>query len=151
MAEHPVAGERILLRIPDLAVIAPVVRHEHEHWDGSGYPDGLQGRLIPIGSRIILACDAYHAMITDRPYRPALSPRRGARTSCAAAPGTQFDPDVVDALLDLLGHRPPDVPDRSAGVRMPAAPPPRPRGGRRAPPDQSGCLLGFGFVISVAL
>jgi HD-GYP domain-containing protein (c-di-GMP phosphodiesterase class II) len=122
MAEHPVAGERILLRIPDLAVIAPVVRHEHEQWDGSGYPDGLRGRLIPIGSRIILACDAYHAMITDRPYRAAMGHdeavaelRRGA--------GTQFDPDVVDALLDLLGHAPPQVPDRSEGVRMPAAPP----------------------------
>jgi len=122
MAEHPVAGERILLRIPDLAVIAPVVRHEHEQWDGSGYPDGLKGRLIPIGSRIILACDAYRAMTTDRPYRAAMSQdeavaelRRGA--------GTQFDPDVVDALLDLLGHAPPDVPDRSEGVRMPAAPP----------------------------
>ncbi len=63
-------------------------------------------------------------MITDRPYRAALSPaeavdelRRGA--------GTQFDPEVVDALLDLLGHNPPQVPDRSAGVRMLAAPPPR--------------------------
>jgi len=122
MAEHPVAGERILLRIPDLAVIAPVVRHEHEQWDGSGYPDGLRGRLIPIGSRIILACDAYHAMITDRPYRAAMGQdeavaelRRGA--------GAQFDPDVVDALLDLLGHAPPQVPDRSEGVRIPAAPP----------------------------
>jgi HD-GYP domain-containing protein (c-di-GMP phosphodiesterase class II) len=123
MAEHPVAGERILLRIPDLAVIAPVVRHEHEHWDGSGYPDGLRGRLIPIGSRIILACDAYHAMITDRPYRAAMTPdeaaeelRRGVRA--------QFDPDVVEALLDLLGHNRPQVPDRAYGVRMPAAPPP---------------------------
>jgi diguanylate cyclase (GGDEF)-like protein len=124
MAEHPVAGERILLRIPDLAVIAPVVRHEHEHWDGSGYPDRLKERKIPIGSRIILACDAYHAMLTNRPYRAALTPdeameelRRGA--------GKQFDPDVVDALLDLLGEDRPDATDRSAGVRMPAAPPPR--------------------------
>jgi diguanylate cyclase (GGDEF)-like protein len=130
MAEHPVAGERILLRIPDLTVIAPVVRHEHEHWDGSGYPDGLKERLIPIGSRIILACDAYHAMITDRPYRAALSPAEAADELRRGA-GTQFDPDVVDALLDLLGHAPPDVPDRSEGVRMPSAPPPRPRGDRR--------------------
>ena len=61
MADHPVAGERILLRIPDLKAIAPVVRHEHEHWDGSGYPDGLAGAQIPIGSRIILACDAFAA------------------------------------------------------------------------------------------
>jgi diguanylate cyclase (GGDEF)-like protein len=130
MAEHPVAGERILLRIPDLTVIAPVVRHEHEHWDGSGYPDGLKERLIPIGSRIILACDAYHAMITDRPYRQALSPAEAADELRRGA-GTQFDPEVVDALLDLLGHHPPDVPDRSQGVSMPSAPPPRPRGARR--------------------
>ena len=132
MAEHPVAGERILLRIPDLTVIAPVVRHEHEHWDGSGYPDGLEGRLIPIGSRIILACDAYHAMITDRPYRAAMTPAEAAEELRQGA-GTQFDPEVVDALLDLLGHRPPDAPDRSEGVRMPSAPPPRPRSGRRRP------------------
>jgi diguanylate cyclase (GGDEF)-like protein len=128
MAEHPVAGERILLRIPDLAMIAPIVRHEHEHWDGSGYPDGLSGRLIPIGSRIILACDAYHAMITDRPYREALSPPEAAAQLRAGALA-QFDPDVVEALLDLLGHNPPQVPDRARGVRMPAAPPPR-AGGR---------------------
>ena len=129
MAEHPVAGERILLRIPDLAVIAPVVRHEHEHWDGSGYPDGLRGRLIPIGSRIILACDAYHAMITDRPYRAAMSPDAAAE-ELRQGVRAQFDPDVVEALLDLLGHDPPQVADRSAGVRMPAAPPARPPSGR---------------------
>jgi diguanylate cyclase (GGDEF)-like protein len=118
MAEHPIAGERILLRIPDLAVVAPVVRHEHEHWDGTGYPDRLRGRRIPIGSRIILACDAWHAMRTDRPYREALGHdeaiaelRRGA--------GAQFDPDVVESLLDLLGQDPPRVPDRGRGVKLP--------------------------------
>ncbi len=125
MAEHPVAGERILMRIPDLTEIAPVVRHEHEHWDGSGYPDRLKGRLIPVGSRIILACDAYHAMITDRPYRAALSPAEAADELRRGA-GKQFDPEVVEALLDLLGHAPPQVPDRTEGVRMPSAPPPRP-------------------------
>jgi diguanylate cyclase (GGDEF)-like protein len=122
MAAHPVAGERILLRIPDLAAIAPVVRHEHEHWNGSGYPDRLRERKIPLGSRIILAVDAYHAMLTERPYRPALTPADAASELVKGA-GKQFDPEVVDALLDLLGHHPPDVPDRAAGVRMPAAPP----------------------------
>jgi diguanylate cyclase (GGDEF)-like protein len=130
MAEHPVAGERILLRIPDLAVIAPVVRHEHEHWDGSGYPDGLTRRLIPIGSRIILACDAYHAMITDRPYRAAMS-SADAIEELKACAGVQFDPEVVSALLDLLGHERPEVPDRAKGVRMPAAPPAKAPAGRR--------------------
>ncbi len=136
MAEHPVAGERILLRIPDLAAIAPVVRHEHEHWDGSGYPDGLRGRLIPIGSRIILACDAYQAMIVDRPYRAALSAEEAAAELRRGA-GVQFDPDVVEALLDMLGHDPPIVPNRAEGVRMPVAPPP-PRPIRRSRRSASG-------------
>jgi diguanylate cyclase (GGDEF)-like protein len=102
MAEHPVIGERILRRLPQLAPLAPIVRHEHEHWDGSGYPDGLRGGQIPIGSRIILACDAYGAMITERPYRPALT-QAEAVEELRARSGTQFDPQVVEALLDLLG------------------------------------------------
>jgi diguanylate cyclase (GGDEF)-like protein len=130
MAEHPIAGERILLRIPDLAVIAPIVRHEHEHWDGTGYPDRLRGRRIPLGSRIILACDAWHAMRTDRPYRAALG-RDEAIAELRAYAGAQFDPDVVEALLDLLGQAPPQVPDRAAGIKLPvrrsAAPPLRNR------------------------
>jgi diguanylate cyclase (GGDEF)-like protein len=130
MCEHPIAGERILLRIPDLAVLAPVVRHEHEHWDGSGYPDKLRGRRIPLGSRIILACDAWQAMRTDRPYRRALG-RDTAIAELRGGAGRQFDPDVIDALLDLLGQAPPDVPDRASGVGLPvrrdAAPPPRKR------------------------
>jgi diguanylate cyclase (GGDEF)-like protein len=102
MAEHPVIGEGILRRLPQLAPLAPIVRHEHEHWDGSGYPDGLSGAQIPVGSRIILACDAYAAMTTERPYRSALS-EADAMAELRARAGTQFDPQVVDALLDLLG------------------------------------------------
>ncbi len=130
VADHPVAGERILLRIPDLAPIAPIVRHEHEHWDGSGYPDGLAGRAIPIGARIILACDAYEAMITSRPYRPAKT-RGEALAELRSGAGTTYDPDVVDALLDLLGEHPPEVPDRSAGVKLPPASPEAPARRRR--------------------
>jgi HD-GYP domain-containing protein (c-di-GMP phosphodiesterase class II) len=73
MAEQPVIGERILRRTPQLGHLAPIVRHEHERWDGGGYPDGLARTEIPIASRIILACDAYNAMITTRPYREAMS------------------------------------------------------------------------------
>jgi diguanylate cyclase (GGDEF)-like protein len=102
MSQHPVIGEGILRRLPQLAPLAPIVRHEHEHWDGSGYPDGLAGAQIPIGSRIILACDAYVAMITRRPYRRAL-PRADAVRELRARSGTQFDPAVVDALLDVIG------------------------------------------------
>jgi diguanylate cyclase (GGDEF)-like protein len=102
MAEHPVIGEGILRRLPQLAPLAAVVRHEHEHWDGSGYPDGLSGPRIPIGSRIILACDAYAAMTTARPYRRAMA-KDDAISELRARSGTQFDPEVVLALLDLLG------------------------------------------------
>ncbi len=124
MSEHPIAGERILMRTKDLAGIAPLVRHEHEHWDGTGYPDGLERHRIPIGSRVILACDAYIAMTTSRPYRPALSVD-DAVAELRAHSGKKYDPEIVDALLDLLGHRPPQVPDRAAGVKLAAAPPRR--------------------------
>jgi diguanylate cyclase (GGDEF)-like protein len=135
MAEHPIAGERILLRLPELAPIAPIVRHEHEHWDGSGYPDRLRGRNIPLGSRIILACDAYSAMTTRRPYRKAMSKAAAVRELRAGA-GGHFDPEVVDALLDLLGQSPPQVPDRARGIAMPstATPPPATRERRGRPP-----------------
>jgi diguanylate cyclase (GGDEF)-like protein len=102
VAEHPVMGERILRRAPALSPLAPLVRHEHEHWDGSGYPDGLRGTRIPLGSRIVLACDAYCAMVAPRPYRPALTERE-AIAELRRRAGTQFDPQVVAALLDVLG------------------------------------------------
>jgi len=103
MREHPVIGERILLRTHELEPIAPMVRHEHERWDGNGYPDGLSGEGIPIGSRIILACDAYNAMITQRPYREPMSFEE-AIAELEAHAGTQFDPAVVTALLSVLAE-----------------------------------------------
>jgi HD-GYP domain-containing protein (c-di-GMP phosphodiesterase class II) len=102
MAEHPIIGERILRRTPQLGHLAPVVRHEHEHWDGGGYPDGLAGAGIPVASRIILACDAYNAMITTRPYRDAMS-EEAAIAELEDKSGTQFDPQVIRALLERLG------------------------------------------------
>ena len=76
MREHPVIGERILRPLPGLSAVATAVRHEHERWDGRGYPDGLAGEAIPLASRIVLACDAYNALVSDRPYRKALSDER---------------------------------------------------------------------------
>jgi diguanylate cyclase (GGDEF)-like protein/putative nucleotidyltransferase with HDIG domain len=111
MAEHPVIGERILRRTPQLGHLAPIVRHEHERWDGRGYPDGLAGADIPIASRIILACDAYNAMITTRPYRDAMSPA-DAVAELRDKSGTQFDPQVVAALLTRL--RVPALPTSSS-------------------------------------
>jgi HD-GYP domain-containing protein (c-di-GMP phosphodiesterase class II) len=125
-------GERILARTKELAAIAPIVRHEHEYWNGSGYPDGLERERIPVGSRVILACDAYVAMTTARPYREAL-PIDDALAELRAQAGAKFDPEVIDALLDLLGHSKPQVPDRSAGVKLAASPPREPTSRRARP------------------
>jgi diguanylate cyclase (GGDEF)-like protein len=105
MADHTIIGERILLGIPGFAPIASIVRHEHERWDGGGYPDGIAGEEIPLGSRIILACDAYHAMTSDRPYRARMS-HEEAIEEISRHVGTQFDPKVTAALIGhLYGQR----------------------------------------------
>ncbi len=101
MKDHTIIGERILRAIPGLGSVAKIVRHEHERWDGGGYPDGISGNEIPIGSRIILACDAYHAMISDRPYREAMS-HPDAIGELSRHAGTQFDPQVVEVLIGQL-------------------------------------------------
>ena len=98
--EHPELGERILAPIERLADVRPIVRACHERWDGLGYPDGKAGDEIPIESRIVLVCDAYHAMVTDRPYRTRLPADEAVRRLQASA-GTQFDPEVVDAFVRL--------------------------------------------------
>ena len=132
MSEHPIVGERILARTKELAALAPIVRHEHEHWNGTGYPDGLERTRIPVGSRVILACHAWIAMTTERPYRPALTPAQAVYELRAGA-GSKYDPDVIDALLDLLGHDKPQVPDRAAGVKLAATPPREPTSRRGRP------------------
>jgi len=98
---HPVLGDRILAPIEQLGEVRLIVRCAHEHYDGSGYPDRLTGEQIPLESRIVLACDAYHAMTTDRPYRKSLGEAE-ARRRLVEASGAQFDPQVVDALLRVL-------------------------------------------------
>ena len=101
MERHTVVGEQILAPVEFLAGVRPIVRHEHERWDGGGYPDGLSGEDIPLGARIVLVCDAYHAMTSDRPYRAAMS-HADARAELVAGSGTQFDPNVVDGFLAVL-------------------------------------------------
>ena len=105
MREHPVVGERILRAIPGMGPIARIVRHEHERFDGGGYPDGISGDEIPIGARIILACDAYHAMTSDRPYRKSMSYGDAIKELVENA-GSQFDPRVTEVLIgSLYGQR----------------------------------------------
>jgi diguanylate cyclase (GGDEF)-like protein len=97
---HPELGARILAPIERLEQVCEIVRHCHEHWDGSGYPGGLAGEEIPLESRVILVCDAYHAMTTDRPYRKRL-PAEEARRRLRESAGSQFDPRVVEVFLAL--------------------------------------------------
>jgi putative nucleotidyltransferase with HDIG domain len=104
MRTHPDVGERILRPIKSLQTILPIVRHHHERWDGTGYPDRLIGRAIPLGARIVAVCDAYRAMTEDRPYRKAL-PEAAARLELMDGIGSQFDRDCVDALLRALDRR----------------------------------------------
>jgi diguanylate cyclase (GGDEF)-like protein len=102
---HPELGERILEPIDRLAEVRGVVRSCHERWDGAGYPDGKAGEQIPLEARIILVCDAFHAMTTDRPYRKRLGIEEACRRLAEGA-GTQFDPAVVDVFLGLPREAP---------------------------------------------
>jgi putative nucleotidyltransferase with HDIG domain len=102
MKTHTIEGQRMLERVGGLlARVGVVVRASHERYDGGGYPDGLAGEAIPLAARIVSACDAYNAMTTDRSYRKALSVEVAVAELRANA-GTQFDPDVVEALVAVV-------------------------------------------------
>jgi hypothetical protein len=129
MHQHPAMAERILRPLPGFDSVATAVRHAHESWDGRGYPDGLAGDAIPLASRIVLACDAWHALVSERPYRKAL-PVADARAEIERCAGTQFDPRVVAALLAALDAPADARPPRDArprGRRRGRAPAPEPR------------------------
>ena len=108
MREHPVIGERIVASVPFLAPLGPIVRAEHERWNGTGYPDGLKGEEIPIEARIIHACDAFHAMASDRSYRKAL-PLEEIIQEFRKEAAQQFDPRVVEVMLQLIEQEPPHI------------------------------------------
>jgi putative nucleotidyltransferase with HDIG domain len=103
MRKHTSIGERILRGVPFLEDAARAVRSAHERWDGTGYPDGLTCDDIPLLSRIVFACDTWHVMTSDRPYRSRL-PRPEALRRLRAEAGRQLDPNVVGALLTVLGE-----------------------------------------------
>jgi HD-GYP domain-containing protein (c-di-GMP phosphodiesterase class II) len=94
-------GHDLLSAVPALGPVADVVLHHHEWYDGSGYPDGLRGEAIPKPARIVGAVDAYCAMVTRRSYKEAYTEEHARRELLQGA-GTQFDPDVVEALLAVL-------------------------------------------------
>ena len=113
---HPELGERILEPIDRLAEVRTIVRSCHERWDGGGYPDGTSGEDIPVEARIVLVCDAFHAMTTDRPYRKRLGMDEAYRRLREGA-GTQFDPAVVEVFLSLPCEAPVPV-DRVDAERL---------------------------------
>jgi diguanylate cyclase (GGDEF)-like protein len=101
--EHPGLGKRIVEQAPELMDVVPLVFHHQERWDGTGYPEHLKGEDIPLGARIIAAADAYHAIRSERPYRPGRTHREAMRELLRCS-GEQFDPRVVEALLAVLDH-----------------------------------------------
>jgi putative nucleotidyltransferase with HDIG domain len=104
MHQHTVVGEEILSSVAELEEVGRLVRHSHERWDGGGYPDGIAGSDIPIGSRIIFCADAFHAIRCDRPYRAGRSARE-ALAEIRRCAGTQFDPHVTAALEQVVRQR----------------------------------------------
>ncbi|HEV2060827.1 MAG TPA: HD domain-containing phosphohydrolase [Solirubrobacteraceae bacterium] len=100
MEQHPVTGCEIVRDIEFLGAARDVIRHHHERWDGTGYPDGLSGTAIPLSARIFAVADTLDALTTKRPYRQA-STIAQARLIITQASGTQFDPDVVDVFRSL--------------------------------------------------
>jgi HD-GYP domain-containing protein (c-di-GMP phosphodiesterase class II) len=104
VARHPIIGSEILRDVDFLGEGKLVVRHHHERWDGSGYPDRLAGDDIPLSARVFAVADALDALTTDRPYRRATS-WRFAREEILAGAGTHFDPDVVAAFETIPDER----------------------------------------------
>jgi putative nucleotidyltransferase with HDIG domain len=102
MRSHPIVGATILTPVDFPWPILPAVRHHHEHFDGCGYPAGLKGHQIPLLARILTVADSFEAMVSDRPYRPGRT-SSDALSEIADCAGTQFDPQVVDVFVDVVG------------------------------------------------
>jgi len=104
MAMHPVVGSGIVEQIGFLDDLAPIILHHHERYDGKGYPSKLKKEKIPLGARILSVVDAYESMVSDRPYRKALSYKK-IRQELLEGAGTQFDPNIVKIFFKVLGKK----------------------------------------------
>ncbi len=102
MKQHPITGEMICRPLKSLRPVLPIIRSHHEHWNGSGYPDGLKGEDIPLLARILQVVDVYDALITARPYKPALSHEEAAETMRREASAGLWDPNLVREFFLML-------------------------------------------------
>lgn len=102
MQQHPLVGEEICRPLRSFQAVLPIIRHHHERWDGSGYPDGLQGEAIPLTARVLQVVDVYDAITTDRPYRRALPSGAALETIEAEARRGWWDPRVVQAFREVV-------------------------------------------------
>jgi putative two-component system response regulator len=102
MRMHPEVGERICQPLRSMRLVLPIIRHHHERWDGSGYPDGLNGETIPLTARILQMVDVFDALVTDRPYRAALSAAEATKVLQEEASQEWYDPKLLTEFIDLL-------------------------------------------------
>ena len=100
--EHPAIGERICKPLKSLRMVLPIIRHHHERWDGSGYPDGLAGEAIPLTARIMQVADIYDAFTTERPYKRALTQEEAIALMREETAKGWWDPRLVEAFISLL-------------------------------------------------
>ncbi len=113
MRSHPARGERICRHLESLSPVLPVIRHHHERWDGTGYPDGLKGEQIPLPARILQVADIYDALTSPRPYKPAVSHEKGLEILQAEAERGWRDSEIVRMFVRLYGKGAPQVPEAS--------------------------------------
>jgi putative nucleotidyltransferase with HDIG domain len=125
MKLHAAVGADILKSIDFPYPVEPIVRHHHENWDGTGYPDGIKGQDIPLGARILSVVDCYDALTSDRPYRPRMS-RQQAEQVLIDRRGKMYDPWIVDEFLGILDRlESQEIADRSISIAGQSAPAPR--------------------------
>ena len=105
MKQHPITGEHICRPLKSLRSVLPIIRNHHEHWNGSGYPDGLSGEQIPLLARVLQVVDVYDALRTERPYKPALSHQDSAKTMATEAEQGLWDRRLVKELFAMLDEQ----------------------------------------------
>jgi putative two-component system response regulator len=105
MRQHPLVGENICKPLRSLRLVLPIIRHHHEHWNGSGYPDHLAGEAIPLLARMLQVVDVYDALRTERPYKPAHSHKQACEIMQAEAESGLWDGSIVGEFFSMLSAR----------------------------------------------